>query len=282
LTNIDDFQFSRASRLKKLKLYNNKISSLSRKSFYGLESVEEIFLKQNYLTEINLADFALPNLNYLNVGSNQISRVIKEDPNLELNVPRLDIYDNQLVDISNLDAFKELRILNIGHNPQIENLQIILSEFVKLTALFLTDTNLKQIYNSFNFLSKMSELNYLNLMENDLETLDLYLFPVLPKVKRLNLRKNKLTKIYYQVLKDKFPALQQLQISENDWDCEFLDELFHGLDDLGVQLSFEYASNIRNPKRNVLKGIQCIGQPTPTTASKPATIIIDVKSNFDY
>jgi Leucine-rich repeat (LRR) protein len=260
LTEIQDYQFSRASKITSLKLSNNSISSLSRKSFYGLGYVEHLFLDRNCLTEIYLDDFVLSRLSWLNVGDNKISEV-KTIKKLEHSLTSLDIYDNQLKDISNLKELKSIKRLNIGHNPQIVNLTSTVSEFSDLTHLYLTATNLNES-NNFQFLSKLTKLVYLNLMQNDLGNIFFTTFPSLPNLEVLNIRDNKLTKIFYQVLEEKFRDLIKIQITDNDWDCDFLEAMLYSFTKSKIQLSYEYASNIRNPKKKIFGMIECYGSET--------------------
>jgi Leucine-rich repeat (LRR) protein len=264
LTKIDDYQFTRASNLHHLELNNNKISSLTRKSFYGLEKLRDINLENNLLTEIYLDDFFHHlTLTYINFARNKISEIKIINKTLEFNAKQVNIFNNQLKDISKLKQLKSVSFLNMGHNPQLINLNTTISEFVDLEILYLTDTNLKQLKN-FDFLRKLIKLKYLNLMENDLQTIYFSLLPLLPDLTTLNIQKNRLTNICYECLREKFPKLSKIQISHNDWNCDFLENMLSYFKKENIELIFEFAAETT---QQTIQNVECYNQKETTNFS---------------
>lgn len=118
------------------------------------------------ITELNLSGIgykkirdisalcSLPNLEYLNLESNQIGdiSVLCSLPNLKY----LDLSSNQISDISVLGSLKKLRDLDLSYN-QIDDIRA-LSDLINLNSLFLCCNQISDI-NALGSLTKLTDLN---------------------------------------------------------------------------------------------------------------------------
>ncbi|CAH0550353.1 unnamed protein product [Brassicogethes aeneus] len=101
----------------------------------------------------------------------------------------LDVYDNQLEQISGLDGLENLRVLLMGKNriKKIEGLEGL----KKLEVLDLHGNQIVQI----SGLSSLTELKVLNLAGNQIKTVGTADFKDLTSLQELNLRRNKCKKL---------------------------------------------------------------------------------------
>lgn len=118
------------------------------------------------ITELNLSGIgykkirdisalcSLPNLEYLNLESNQIGdiSVLCSLPNLKY----LDLSSNQISDISVLGSLRKLRDLDLSYN-QISDIRA-LSGLINLNSLFLCCNQISDI-NALGSLTKLTDLN---------------------------------------------------------------------------------------------------------------------------
>jgi hypothetical protein len=87
--------------------------------------------------------------------------------------------------------------------------------------LSLADTNLKNLNHDYRVLTGCNQLEYLNLMDNNLEMLCFEQFPALPRLTELNIRNNSLINLDVLELKKKFQNLSEIIMTGNDWSCNF-------------------------------------------------------------
>lgn len=97
LFNIPVKTFTFQTKLEELHLNHNKISSVSNRTFIGLQALTVLNLRGNFIDELGYRTFAtLSKLEELNLGQNRITRI---DPSAFDNLPHLRVLmldDNQL------------------------------------------------------------------------------------------------------------------------------------------------------------------------------------------
>lgn len=104
----------------------------------------------------------------------------------------LDLYDNQIDRVSNLDGLKNLTVLLLGKN-RITDISGLVSLKTSLRVLDLHGNKLTSITNKINCLQ---ELKSLNIAGNQIRQINQNDFAGLMNLKELNLKRNKIKKIY--------------------------------------------------------------------------------------
>jgi hypothetical protein len=159
-----------------------------------------------------------------------------------------------LEDISNVRDLPKLKILNMGQNFRMKINASTFSNNLEMSRLYLSNTNLDQILN-FDFLKNMQELVYLNVMENQLDD-KIESLPALPKLARLVLRKCELKTLDFQQIKKKFPTLSQINLTENQFGCLFLQDMLKFFAENNISLDYFYSKPI--PGFESINDVQCI------------------------
>ncbi len=152
------------SNLKILHLQNNNLASLNMLS--SMKSLRDVSVAGNPLTQTALETLRLlPNLTALTLSDlnlNDMNFVTSLFPNPD-NATLLVLHDNQISDISPLQALPNLRHLHIARNP-IEDFSYI-QNLESLTNLTLSDTN----FTNFEALKNLSQLTWLSIQSNALQ-----------------------------------------------------------------------------------------------------------------
>jgi Leucine-rich repeat (LRR) protein len=209
-----------------LKIDNQQKTSFETGFFTKLINVITIQLHNNLLTTIDFNEFASNSkLEQLNLGFNQITEIQQIKQSTEISITNLELHNNDLTDITELCKLQKLKELNLSRNRRIDFSKMKFNCWSGLTHLFLTDTNLKKLGQNYHMLDGCNRLEYLNLMDNDLELLCFGLFPVLPQLQQLNIRNNSLTSLDVAGLKYKFRGLKNITKTANKWSCVYHDNL---------------------------------------------------------
>uniref|UniRef100_A0A0N5A8T2 TIR domain-containing protein n=1 Tax=Syphacia muris TaxID=451379 RepID=A0A0N5A8T2_9BILA len=208
IASITNKTFGATKYLQYLSLQNNNINNIG----YLPDSLMELNIANNQLSSVPQSVYTLQNLQYLNLSYNEISITTQQ----QLNCSRLQILDlshNNLADfpdnfvgsVSNslaefFVAFNHIKRLSNGS----------LSKFIALEKLDLSNNLFKDITATvFN----ISKLNYLNLSHNYLETVSTEVIPETSSLLNLDLSYNQLQQIPPAV--EKLIILQVLNMSHN-------------------------------------------------------------------
>jgi hypothetical protein len=222
-------------------------------AFHGLAYLFYLSLRNNKLTVLDWKLFEKNiKLNDLYVADNPFISIDGNKGSI-LNIKVLNIYNTSLKDISKISDLPRLKTLNMGDNPQIKYYTTSFSNNLEMKVLYLTNTSLEKIEN-FNFLKNMKMLEYLNVMENNLEN-KIENLPTLPKLARLVLRKCDLKTFNYQQIKKKFPNLSRINLTENKFGCMFLHDMLKFLASYNISLDFTYSKHIHGAKS--INNVQC-------------------------
>jgi insulin-like growth factor-binding protein complex acid labile subunit len=252
LDSLASFQFTRLSNLTELRLGFNQIATIKPDAFVGLQALTTLDLKYNRLTqlpegtflhlpvledlflsrnELRKFDFDLlvknPHMDYVDLEANRVQRI--KCKSKKLSVKNVVLKNNQLRGLlSALHRMKHLEGLWLTDNSYVELDGGSFAGLEKLKYLFLEGTNLQKLRN-FTVFSGLSSLQVLDIRRNHLQALPLAKFPVLPQVTSLILDDNSVKSFDVDQLTEKLPKLKTLSISNNNWDCGFLEDLLKKL-----------------------------------------------------
>jgi Leucine rich repeat/Leucine Rich repeats (2 copies) len=224
---ISDWSFVNQKKFKwseihQVWLLKNRIKSFKQGVFTKFTNAHGIFLRQNELTAIDLNEFENnTKLRNLDVGSNQISEIKHMKNSTVLNVTKLWIQNNKVTDISELCKMTKLVLLNLSGNRRLDFSKVMFNCWSELTTLILADTNLKNLNHDYRSLTGCNKLDFLNLMDNNLEMLCLEKFPALPRLTELFIRNNSLINLDVLGLKRKCQNLSEICMTGNNWSCDY-------------------------------------------------------------
>ncbi|XP_040283689.1 transforming growth factor beta activator LRRC33 [Bufo bufo] len=250
--------------LEYLDLDNNVIMRLDRSSFEGLRNLRELSLQRNYIYEIeigtfdslvnlkilNLAfnllpcivDFGLTQLQILNLSYNHIEWFFSREVDVDFQLQKLDISNNQLFFFPFLPKNHHLNTLLLSDNKMKFYSKHFdeYSSFVDFLILENNKSNITNVYlwkdfipsnlstlnvvdfsrNQFDylpddFLAAMSSMSYLKLNWNCLETFDLSSKHITSHLHFLDLSNNRLSELSLEDSSSKLDQLRYLNLSQN-------------------------------------------------------------------
>ncbi|XP_076162474.1 uncharacterized protein LOC143144199 isoform X2 [Ptiloglossa arizonensis] len=245
------------SHLETLNLQDNKIESLRKQSFHGLELLQQLDLSGNQLSQLSTEQFRnLKNLRILNLSNNKIRSLPKdvfEGTKLEI----LDLSRNKFTVIpspSFLEVGYTLRDLDLADNfvDHIDSTAFPTSQLVSLNLAHNRLTILPD--NSFVSLGKLLRLN---VSQNVLQANFKELFHYLPGLKQLFLTNCGLRDVPLLPLTN----LNILDLSYNSIDSTS-DKQFQYLKNLKVLLLVNNSlTAMPNVKLNLLRELDVSGNP---------------------
>lgn len=104
-------------KLKRIDLHNNQLERLSLDADASIESLYELLLGQNRLSQLEHVDVAAGNLNVLDISNNKFEDVPESVLQLE-HLRRLDFSSNQLKALpARLGSMPNLQVINWEGNP---------------------------------------------------------------------------------------------------------------------------------------------------------------------
>lgn len=221
--------------------YNLKVLNISHNNL--LEIPSSFFLPAK---EVLLADFS----------ANRIERVHHDAFSDAKNLISLDLSNNRLNLLEDhlFDNLTNLKFLNLSYNP-IGDLKVgTLAYLSKLEHLDLKEASLSTIeLGTFSFQTKLISLD---LSENSFKWMNFGLFlPGLQQLQSLRLAGNQLQHIF-RFKNALFPRLSSLDIRNNPFKCEFLQDFMESINWDGVDIPLDpNAIDIHKPN---IRGVNCI------------------------
>ncbi|XP_072393087.1 uncharacterized protein [Diabrotica undecimpunctata] len=243
----------------------NTIESLPKNSFisFGSNSIMKIDLHDKAISEIGPGAFLeLFCLQELNLSHNNLTNLSEGSFEGLRSLVQLDLSFNNLQDIPDngltFMELKTLRVLDLSHNEihslnhlsfmTLDALEILRMDHNKIKTVDPRVFNylgaLKQLYLNDNALVETSaeqwkgltNLTDLDLSNNYLSSFDMTGNYSFVHLRNLNLSGNTLQYINIFGIKQTFPNLFSLDLSNNNWFCQDLDVLKHGLHDSKITL----------------------------------------------
>lgn len=197
MNDLNNSSFQDLKQLRHLSLSQNQLGNLTRETFKHLISLKSIDLSQNHiqslehgifdegeaLSKIDLSDNSLADINglfmnlkslvFLNVSRNKIQWFDYAVIPIELD--ELDLHSNEIETLSNyyeLENTLRLRALDVSFNYISE---INGASFPNHISKLKINNNRIIIVNPFTFMAKVN-LSYVNMADNNIETLDINTF----------------------------------------------------------------------------------------------------------
>lgn len=214
-----------------------------------------VHVDQNNLESITFpASQMVTNLRQMSANQNQISSI-----SIQMNMEELkwfSISANKLVDLSEISRCSVLETLDLSYNS-IEYLDA--RSFHKMShiqQLNLEGNNISEIRRgAFSYQRNLTELN---LSHNKLQNINLDRFlPYYENLTAFYLNDNNLTAIigWDRAL---FPNLKTLAISENDFDCEYLEQFLRNFRSRSIYLMPSSSPTGYSCGTNSVYGISCV------------------------
>lgn len=264
LKKIEPNAFDNLAQLVHLELSDNHIKDLPVGIFDSLTALRTIILSNNFITHIDsnlFMDNRLLSFVYLNL--NHIAFVDRETF-VKNSVEWLDLANNPglgLLDLNwgLLDNLIMLKVSNTGLqrieiSPSMNTvladnnkIDVVVETFSiadpkkpsKLTRLNLAQNKMKNIKTLYPF----TQLDTLDLSDNQLDSFDAIQLRSMPNLRKLAVPRNPISgAVNVTVLKERFPMLNLLLLSQSKWDPEYLKELRDELleNNITMQLETDY------------------------------------------
>lgn len=250
----DSFPTTKAWNGPHLNFFHNKLEKIDLKCDKHFHSLI-LNIDHNNLKNITIpASEMMKNLQELSVKENQISSI-----SIQMNMDNLKVLNismNNLEDISDISRCLALEVLDVSYN-YIELLDA--SSFYRMShlqQLNLTNNNVSEIgRGTFSYQRNLTELD---LSHNKLKKISLDLFlPYFDNLTTFYLNNNNLTEI---IGWDKalFPNLKSFAISENYFDCKYLERFLRKFKSRSIYLTPSSSLTPYSSDTNSVYGISCV------------------------
>lgn len=279
IRHIADTLFVRNTPLLELHLHCNRIEAIDGQPFAHLRRLDRFRIDDNPVQRLDYIHVDAVFTDVRNVSasgcligsrtrtllasSNRISYVIVTDaaaadanPNRAAPViEHLDLRANRMRSFANLTRLHGLQRLDVSDN-NIGDLGVhSFAHMPLLVELRLRHSGLRSI--GFGLLSHKAKLRWLDVSHNRLGHVALNRFTGLQAVRALFLEGNHLTHIDLTGLRQYFPALQTIGLSQNPWNCTNLAAAVKVLEENAIELN---AVGLARNHTNI-KGIPCSAMP---------------------
>lgn len=269
LTTIQNGSFNGMAQLINLNISRSQIKTLQFNSFIHTGAMETLDLSHNKITEFNINNTQISNLNILYLNNNNIKALDSQNFGQMLHLTKIIISYNNLEQIET-HAFKyqkDLRVLDVSYNPNLMFNVYLINNTNNLDGLHLSgiktgmtfgdieNVPLSHITISNSSIADVKELklnglkhlDYLELSHNKISTVDFDCFSNISTLRTLDLSYNKITYIQPGALKDN-TMLHSLNISHN-YLTSITYGIFRGLIYLQtLDISYNNIDNLQNER----------------------------------
>lgn len=280
---LDKRTFGSLKKLEAIYLDHNQLSLLPKGIFERNRVLKFIDLSFNELKTLHLTFY--DSLFLLNLASNQLAN-FKMDFKVhqrENDVAILRLENNRLRSLCNVTHLKISFELNLANNQilyhPMDSIGVdLFSGFQELWSLNLSDTNfhLAHPYNLVheNPFGQMGELKELDISYNGLREIDWKQMRI-QELRSLHLTGNNLTELDTKNLKKFLPNIRSIELSENNWNCSYLENLLKQLEllpDLEINVRpYLYVSEEPN-----INGIRCCNSTTGTSMIRTNDVVMEL------
>lgn len=203
---------------------HNDFTHLREGEFSGLQSLEELYLDGNRLTQLTDESFSGVRLVHLGLSNNNMG-VVDRTAFHNASVNQLDISLNKFEALNKMIFLylkHNLTKIDMSRNPRLKlaSLLIILSENTRLRWLSLARNNYEDL--PLDLFEDQRMLQHLNLSHNRLRELFPRQFTSLSSLQVLDLSHNRLRGIEGEVLQDfdKISTIREIRLEGNPWSCD--------------------------------------------------------------
>lgn len=188
----------------------------------------------------------------ISANYNKIKFVEIDDPSL--NLQSLKLKGNQMNDISNITRVPTIQHLDLSDNPLLEFKENTFENMKELRYLALRKTRLVTL--SSNFFSPLNRLNYFDISENWISSVDFKWFRNMFNLQNLQLEKNLIFEIKnFEGTKEILPNLETIAIARNPFECQYLIILMQLFQKIRVQMVI--SENMSEANQTNLRGFSC-------------------------
>lgn len=233
---LDENLFQNNRQLREVNLSKNKLHHVPKYIFKSVVEEITLYIEYNYIETFTEE---IPNVKKVYLTGNKIEelRIPRDVQQLKLEnskvktiqvteetiLTELILKNNSLTDISNLGKLKNLEILDLSNN-QIQYLQPqVFQKLNKLKSLRLHECQITTV--DTIIFTYLIELQILDLSGNKLNNFDLQQLAPLQHLETLNLEHCGLNQLNVPMIQNQLPALKEIAIDGNNWDCGYLREL---------------------------------------------------------
>jgi Leucine-rich repeat (LRR) protein len=275
---INKSTFVTTQNLVHLDLSHNKISQIKPEGFFDLISLSSLDLSNNQITKLGQNTFSkMDSLQWLNFTNNQIktidldcfenktklttillshNRIAEIKPKKTNNFLRsLDVSSNELHTFTNISQFESLESLDVSDN---QNLKFDFTEESgwpsNLTKLRLNKIKLDQNDQLLESFSSLDELTELCLDDNAIDNFNK--LKGIQNLQHLSVYGNQVSMFNYWSITENFPNLIFLNISNNKWECSYLELMLMELKKENISYTSEDITEF-NRTETSLDGITC-------------------------
>jgi Leucine-rich repeat (LRR) protein len=213
IDSIETISFNTLRSLKKLHLFSNKIKTIKFGNFIHLQSVNELKLDKNEIVSFDANTFVgMESLKLLDLSANKIKKLVNRAFDGLKNVSKLELDLNDIEQIE-MNAFTDLVNLN---RLNLDSNQIFTLKNVQF------NTNIMELFIQFNFISNFSEINAstlksLHISNNRIQEINYATH--LQRLEFLDLSQNRLISINEKSFSN-LNGLKYLNLSGNRLDLE--------------------------------------------------------------
>lgn len=274
------FLFYDNQDLTEIKLNDNRIHTIVNHPgpFSSLKKLTFLYLNNNFLTDFQHADLTVESLS---IGNNKLTGLMITNHVKKISAPEnmisslyiispfnkvesIWIDRNNITDIKSLAQFSKmlnLVYLQASFNP-IKDLTPI-ADNIALESLFLSFTQRKKIdFKIFSNL-KLKEFDY---SYNDINKIDFNEFQLNENLIDLDLNGNSLKELDLKKMTEKFPSIKKIHITNNFFNCSFLESIFNYTDLKSIEVADDPQHNLSRLVKSVRK-MACFDEwITPTDA----------------
>lgn len=290
LQTINGHMFNNCPKLEVLDVSESEIFEINDNAFKNSGNITELFLNDNYLTEVK---FKLAQLTFLNLSNNNF---INLDTDIFIKFPQLKILDFSSNNINNLTIshvpengvfelrqlylrnnnfneinityFKKLQTLDLSYN-KIDNLEVhFFEDFKELRHFYVRNNNIKTL--PIGIFSPLTELIELDLSYNQLIISDIHILHPLSLLQTIYLGGSNIQIEPFSLFRH-FSSLKRFEVTEK-WPCEKLSQFLIYCNTFSVNCK----PRTTDFTTYNINGIPCIDNKNQTTTSeKPREKILN-------
>jgi Leucine-rich repeat (LRR) protein len=259
-------------------------TDLLKNLFKPLQNIIAIDLSFNILYTISFDEFAdNKKLKHLNLIHNQISTIESITFEGKFSITTLLLDSNELVNVSELCRFKQLEILSLKANKNLDFSTFKPSCWSELQVLTLSDTGLNKMNNDYRLFTCLTKLEKLHIAKNNLKVFCAGNFPELPALEFLDIYENKLKSLDdVLVFNMKFSNLKVINMGNNPLACDYFNSLIRDFSKTGIEAYGDYCWNGNTTSKTIPDSDVCKLEDKLTTIELPCTTTTKSSDNQSY
>jgi hypothetical protein len=263
ISSLNDSSFENTTNLQTLDLSHNRVSLIQDKAFFGLQNLTSLKLSHNQLVVFKLDWFNNYVFKELELQKNQIVEIASEAVCDVKKANVIKLSHNNLTDISGMKCFHRIAQLRLSNNRKLKLNATHFKSFAgNLTELYVNGVG--QLQNIDCILNSMHNLKILAIGNFKFETMRNF-----TSLYRLLILKDRKQEIDYKQIKKVFPNLNDVDLRNNSWKCEYRTQFVLHLKSVGVNVTFDSSKIIGTDEEVIIK----IGCHAPAILITPVKVM---------